>query len=129
MRDLPALVAELRDAGLPVEYQEPGERGRIPPGVDLAVYRIVQEALTNVLRHAGRVPVRVVVTHRGDAVELSVVDEGPVPHPGRGAGRGGGHGLIGMRERVALYGERLTAGPRPGGGYAVAARVPTGEVR
>lgn len=117
---LPALVDEIRAAGLPVDLRIDGEPVPLPAGVDLAAYRIVQEALTNTLRHAGPATAHVRVRYCGPAVEVHVMDDGTRgPTPGRG-----GHGLVGMRERAALYGGALNAGPRAGGGYAVHARLP-----
>jgi signal transduction histidine kinase len=93
------------------------------PGVDLAAYRIVQEALTNVIRHARTDSATVRVEYERRAVRLEIVDEGR-GHGREGAPAGGGHGLPGMRERAALYGGELEAGPREGGGFAVRARLP-----
>lgn len=118
---LPALVAEIRATGLDVALTVEGTPRELPPAVDLSAYRIVQEALTNTLRHAAarRAEVRVQFGHE---LTLDVRDDG------RGAGddttRGSGRGLVGMRERVALFGGELTAGPSFGGGYAVHARIP-----
>ena len=117
--------APRRDAGLGPAGRG-GRRGSprpLPPGVDLSAYRIVQEALTNVLRHAGGASARVVVRYEPDAVELEVADDGPGPPEDPEAS--GGHGLIGMRERVQLFGGELEAGPRPGGGFLVRARLPS----
>jgi signal transduction histidine kinase len=94
---------------------------QLPPGVDLSAYRIVQEALTNTLKHAGEAQAEVVVRYERAALELTVVDNGLGPPA---TVNGSGHGLIGMRERVALYGGELEAGTRNGGGYAVRARLP-----
>jgi signal transduction histidine kinase len=97
----------------------------VPPGVDLSAYRVVQEALTNVIKHAGQgVSACVSVGCHPDELCIEVVDNG------RGASvpsSAAGHGLMGMRERVAVWGGELTAGPRPGGGYRVRARIPFGE--
>jgi signal transduction histidine kinase len=98
-----------------------GERVTLPPGVDLAAYRIVQEGLTNTIKHARAAHATVGVRYSSGALELLVEDDG------RGAlstSNGAGHGLIGMRERVALYGGTLETGARPGGGFRVAARLP-----
>jgi signal transduction histidine kinase len=120
---LDELVGRVAGAGVPVETFVEGERGAVPAGVDLAAYRIVQEALTNVLKHAGRARARVLVRYEPRAVHLEVLDDG------RGAGRadmlgvGAGQGLVGMRERAALYDGELQAGPRVGGGYRVAATL------
>ena len=119
---LAGLVEQVRAAGLPVQLTVEGERPPLPPGLDLAAYRVVQEALTNTLKHAGAS--NAAVTVRYDAAELAVdvVDDGA----GKAANgtRGGGHGLVGMRERVALYGGDVRAGPRSGGGFVVSARFP-----
>jgi signal transduction histidine kinase len=117
---LDALLGQTRDAGLPVELTVEGERQAIPPGVDLAAYRIVQEALTNTRRHAGPGRAFVALRYRPEALELAVTNDGRV----RARGAEGGHGLVGMRERTALYGGDLEAGPRPEGGYEVRARLP-----
>ena len=119
-----ALAAHVREAGVAVELCVDGDRDRVPAGVDLAAYRIVQEALTNVLKHASASHAAVRVGYRPGAIELEVLDDG---HGSPGAGNGGagtGHRLIGMRERASLYGGVLEAGPRAGGGFAVRARLP-----
>jgi signal transduction histidine kinase len=121
LADLEALVEQARAGGLPVELAVEGAREPLPPGVDLAAYRIVQEALTNARRHAGPARARVTVRYGGGALGLEVADDGSRAS----GGAGDGHGLVGMRERVALYGGELQAGPRPGGGFAVRARLPT----
>jgi signal transduction histidine kinase len=120
---LRVLVAQTKDAGLPVRYTVRGEEYPLPTGVSLAVYRIAQEALTNTLKHAGpQARAGVVVDYGEREFRISVGDSGhgaPVV-----TGFSGGHGLIGMRERATLYGGTLEAGPRPGGGYLVEARFP-----
>jgi signal transduction histidine kinase len=115
-----ALVEKVRAAGLPVELHVEGRPVALPPGVDLSAYRIVQEALTNALKHAGPARVRVRVRYGEDALELEVVDDGA----GVAGDADSGHGLLGMRERVALYGGSLRTGAQPGGGYAVGVRLP-----
>jgi signal transduction histidine kinase len=100
----------------------------LPPGIDLSAYRIVQEALTNTLKHAGGASAHVLVRYGPDAVELEVVDDGTGPPPAEANGAARGHGLIGMRERVQLFGGELDAGPRPGGGFRVWARLPAETV-
>ena len=117
---LDTLIGPVREAGLPVVLRVEGERSSIPPGVDNAAYRIVQEALTNALKYAGRAPTEVVIRYTPDAVELEVIDEGIVATAADGIGRG----LAGMRQRVALFGGSIKAGKRPGRGYAVRARLP-----
>ena len=120
---LSELLDAMRASGLPVEAVVEGSPRPLPPGVDLSAYRIVQEALTNALRHAGGASARVVVRYEPDAVELEVADDGPGPPEDPEAS--GGHGLIGMRERVQLFGGELEAGPRPGGGFLLRARLPS----
>ncbi len=117
---LEALLAQTRETGLAVDYVVSGARRPLPPGVDLAVYRIVQEALTNVRKHAGPATARVRLEFAANGVELVVADDGRGGVPGDG----GGHGLIGMRERVALYGGTLTSGPGATGGFEIRARIP-----
>jgi signal transduction histidine kinase len=119
--DLPRLVTQVREAGLPVELHVEGERRAFPVGIELSAYRIVQEALTNALKHAGDAHAAVHVRYGAEALEVEVSDDGP----GNGAnGAGGGHGLVGMRERVALYGGRFEAGHDPSGGFVVRATLP-----
>jgi signal transduction histidine kinase len=125
MANLDALLERARRAGLPVEVRVEGQPTALPPGVDLAAYRVVQEALTNTLRHAGPTSAQVAVHYDGDSLDLEIIDEGRGVTPGNGTG----HGLIGMRERVALYGGELQAGERPGGGFAVRARLPVDPVK
>ena len=117
--DLGDLIGQVREAGLPVELHVEGEPEPLPPGVDLSAYRIVQEALTNTLKHAGPAHARVTVRYCNNEVELEVADDGA----GNGTGGGSGQGLIGMRERVAIYGGVFESGRR-NGGYVVRARLP-----
>jgi signal transduction histidine kinase len=114
-----ALLDDVRGAGLPVELRVTGARRELSPGIDLCAYRIVQEALTNTLRHAGPATAHVLLRYGEDEIEVEVADTGA------GALNGGvpGQGLAGMRERVALFGGQFHAGPREGG-YVVAARLP-----
>ena len=130
LRSLTGLVEQLREAGMAVDLRIEGEMEALTPGVDLAAYRIVQEALTNALRHGGHADARVTVRYHPNGVELEIDDDGAgVPAAGNSA-NGSGHGLIGMRERAALYGGRFDAGPRPEGGFAVRATLPlTGSAR
>jgi signal transduction histidine kinase len=118
---LDELAARVTAAGVPVEVDIDGKRTAIPAGVDLAAYRIVQEALTNVLKHAGAARASVRVRYGRGSVHVEVLDDGRGAASGATPGNGSGHGLVGMRERAALYGGDLDAGPRPGGGYRVAA--------
>jgi signal transduction histidine kinase len=123
LRRVEQLVAEMRDAGLTVELQVTGSFDALPPGVDLAGYRIVQEALTNALKHAPGADVSVDI-RAGRELDIQVRDDGdPAPAAANGHGHVG-HGLIGMRERAALYGGSLTTGAAPGGGFRVHARIP-----
>jgi signal transduction histidine kinase len=115
------LVGQHRDAGLPVELSIDGDRRELPVGIELSAYRIVQEALTNALKHAGDAHATVRVRYGVDSLELEIVDDGP--GDSRGAS-GGGHGLVGMRERVALYGGRFDARRGPSGGFAVRVVLP-----
>jgi signal transduction histidine kinase len=120
MRELDSLVARTRAAGLPVSLKVEGEPRRLPAGMDLAAYRVVQEALTNTIKHAGPVPTEVTVRWRPSHLELEIVDTGSAA----GNGHSGGHGLIGMEERVRLYDGELRTGRRAGGGFEVVARLP-----
>jgi signal transduction histidine kinase len=124
--ELPALARRMNDAGLPVELSVQGLQRPLPASAALSVYRIVQESLTNTLRHAGPARARVLLRYLPDALEVLVSDNGAgvARDEGSPGPEGGGHGLVGMRERVALFGGELVAGPRPEGGYAVHARIP-----
>lgn len=115
-----ALAAQVSDAGLAVEVRVEGAHRELPPGVDLSAYRVVQEALTNALKHAGPARATVVLRYLPDALEIEVADTGA----GTPNGDGSGHGLAGMRERVAVFGGEIESGPRPGGGFEVRARLP-----
>jgi signal transduction histidine kinase len=125
LKELDRLVEQVQAAGLPVQIVIEGEPRELPPGVDLSAYRIVQEALTNALKHAGPARARVLLRYDADELELEIADDGA----GSGDGAGTGQGLIGMRERVSVYGGELQAGQRPEGGYALRARLPLGSVR
>jgi signal transduction histidine kinase len=118
--DLDALLEQIRRAGLPVTLEVDGEPAPLPSGLDLCAYRIVQEALTNALKHAGPAQAHVRLRWSANALDLDVVDDGRGPL----AANGSGHGLIGMRERVALYGGRLETGPGEDHGFAVRAHLP-----
>jgi signal transduction histidine kinase len=122
------LIEESRASGLPVEMTLQGEPVEVPAGVDLVVYRVIQEALTNARKHAGPALGKVAVRLRceGDSLEVRVTDDGKGPGARPGGGPGVGHGLVGMRERVAAYGGKLRTGPRPGGGFEVVATLPIG---
>jgi signal transduction histidine kinase len=121
LADLGELLDAMRATGLAVEAVVEGSSRSLPPGVDLSAYRIVQEALTNALRHAGGASARVLVRYEPNALELEIADDGPGPPDGAPTR---GHGLIGMRERAQLFGGAFEAGPRPGGGFLVRARLP-----
>ena len=114
------LVEQTREAGLPTELRLEGERTELPQVIDLTAYRLVQEGLTNALKHAKATHAEVLVRYDDGSVELVVRDDGT----GGGNGDGGGHGLVGMRERVAVCGGELHAGPRPNGGFELRARLP-----
>jgi signal transduction histidine kinase len=122
MAEIGRLADQIRSAGVEVELKVEGEPGELPPGVDLSAFRIAQEGLTNVLKHGGGVA-RVLVRYSPGAVAVEIADDGRAGTDGAPA-EGTGHGLIGMRERVAVFGGELTAGPVPGGGYRMAARLP-----
>ncbi|HLX19526.1 MAG TPA: sensor histidine kinase [Gaiellaceae bacterium] len=119
--DVPTLVTQVREAGLPVELRIDGDQRELPVGLELSAYRIVQEALTNALKHAGDAHATVRISYGVDSLQLEIVDNG--------AGEqteltGGGHGLVGMRERVALYGGRFEADRPATGGFAVRVLLP-----
>lgn len=127
--EIPALLARLATAGLKVDLQIEGSQRDAPAGVELSAYRIVQEALTNTLKHAGAAHATVRLVWSEDHLEVEVCDDGPatgitapIPVPADS----GGKGLVGMRERVMLFGGELETGPSPHGGYRVAARLPLG---
>jgi signal transduction histidine kinase len=122
MEFVDTLIDQVREAGMPVSLEVEGDPRPLPASVDLSAYRIVQEALTNALKHAGPASALVKVRYARDELVIEVVDDGagaPVPN-----GDGGGHGLVGMRERVTLFGGALDTGVRTEGGYAVRARLP-----
>jgi signal transduction histidine kinase len=126
---LPALVERVRAAGLDVRLAVGAMPPELPSGVDLAAYRVIQEALTNVLKHAGASPTTVSVAVRDGDLIAEVADAGPQGGAQPAAARpmpGSGRGLLGLRERVALYGGELSAGPQSGGGWVVRARLPSG---
>jgi len=123
--DLDGLLAEVAKAGLGVRLRVEGTPAPLPAGVDLSAYRIVQEALTNVVKHAGPARAQVAIRYRDHEVMVEVTDDGRgVTAPTSNGRARVGHGLIGMRERVAVFGGDLEVGPRPGGGFRVAARLP-----
>jgi signal transduction histidine kinase len=123
--ELPRLADRLRAAGLEIEVKIAGDCAGLPPAVDLSAYRIVQEALTNTLKHAGcdaRAAVR--ITREPDAITIQVADDGAGRPPGNPSGTETGHGLIGIRERAAVFGGEVRAGARPEGGFSIHARLP-----
>ena len=120
---LQELASATARAGVQVEIEVQGQPRELPAGVDLAAYRIVQESLTNVIKHARTGHSRVLVVYEPEALRVEVTDRGRGTAPG-----GSGHGLVGMRERVALYGGEVSTGPLPGSGYRVAARLPAEPV-
>jgi signal transduction histidine kinase len=125
---LATLVGNMSAAGLKVELETDGSPGPLPASVDLAAYRIIQEALTNSARHSGAARATVRVRYRASDVEIEVEDEGTAdPKPSRAAGTGSGSGIAGMTDRAQALGGRLAAGPRPGGGFLVTALLPVSE--
>ena len=118
--EIERLVRHARDRGLPVEVSIEGDPVELPTGIDLTAYRLVQEGLTNAIKHARAGQAEVVIRYENGHVELTVSDDGR----GGGDGGGSGHGLVGMRERVHVYGGELEAGPRPEGGFRLRARLP-----
>jgi signal transduction histidine kinase len=119
------LLSSLEATGLPVSLTVEGEPFELPPGVDVSAFRIVQEALTNALKHAGPAHARVTLRYSDADLEVEIVDDGR----GNGGGPGTGHGLAGIRERVAVYGGELETGRRAEGGYALRARLPLDTTR
>jgi signal transduction histidine kinase len=129
LADLGSLVSQVRDAGLQVWINVEGQRESVPPGIDLSAYRVIQEALTNVIKHAGSAAATVTIRYRDDSVTVEIANQAPavpvahVPAPRTGSG----HGIIGMRERVAVFGGEFSVGPRPDGGFLVRACFPIGK--
>ena len=122
LRRVERLASQVRDAGLAVRLSVHGDLNRLPAGVDLAGYRILQEALTNALKHAPHANVEASLSCTDAELEIDVIDDGDASSPVRSEHLG--HGLLGMRERAALYGGELVTGPRDGRGFAVHARIP-----
>jgi signal transduction histidine kinase len=126
---VPELVGGVGAAGLPVSLSVAGARRELPPGLDLAAYRVVQEALTNVLKHAPAASTAVRIAYRDDDLLIEVTDDGTALTVRESGGeRGSGRGLLGLRERIAIYGGSLEAGPRPGVGWRVRATIPLAAV-
>ena len=120
LHQVPALITQMCQAGVSVELSVRGAERSLPAGVDLAAYRVVQEALTNVLKHAGRVAARVQLSYEAGSLGIDIRDAGRSPStPGRP-----GHGLIGMRERITLYGGSVDVSQPPDGGFRVSVRIP-----
>jgi signal transduction histidine kinase len=124
--DLEELLERAREAGVRVQLAVEGEPRPLPQSVDLSAYRIVQEALTNVVKHAGRADTTVTLGYRPDGLELTIADAGDAA-PNADARGPGGHGLVGMRERAAIFGGTLTAGPRGDHGFEVRGMLPYGD--
>ncbi len=124
LADVDALAKRVAGAGLPVDVTVEGTPVALPASIDLSAYRIIQEALTNALKHAGPARASVRIRFAADGVEVEITDDGSGPAAGAPGQRG--RGLIGMQERVALFGGDLDAGPRAGGGFRVRARLPYG---
>lgn len=124
LADLPSLLATVEGTGVSADLRVEGQAPLLSPGLDLAAFRVVQEALTNVVRHAGPAHVEVVVRYRIATMELSIEDDGRGAASSAADAPGGGHGITGMRERVELYGGDFASGSRPGGGFAVSATFP-----
>jgi signal transduction histidine kinase len=124
LASIDGLIEETSKAGLPVDLRVEGEPVALSAGLDLSAYRIVQEALTNALKYAGPARAQVVIRYGDRELELAITDDGAGGRAEPADGQPAGHGLLGMQERVALYGGSMTAGPRAGGGYALHARLP-----
>jgi signal transduction histidine kinase len=124
LAQLDRLLQEVRQAGLPVQVKIEGDPVPLPPAADLSTYRIVQEALTNVLKHRGAAATTVWLHYRPDALNIEVINQSSSLEKSTPLTEGGGHGLIGMRERLTMLGGTLDAGPYRDGGFRVAARVP-----
>ena len=122
---LPDLIDEVRGAGVPVELVEEGERRELPAGIDLVAFRVIQESLTNVRKHAGGAATQVALRYGANDLDLEITNEAG---RAQAAMNGGGHGLFGMRERVRLFGGRFEAGEQAGGGFRVHASLPLEEV-
>jgi signal transduction histidine kinase len=128
LKQLDGLVKEMENLGLPTEVKIIGMEKPIPESVDLSAYRIIQEALTNVLKHAGPAKATVTVKHSIDMMELEIIDNGKGKITGSGK-QSGGRGIIGMQERISLHGGKLETGNLPGGGFFVRAKLPLNRGR
>src|SRR5215472_13098220 len=125
---LQALIDRVAAAGLPVELHADDVPRGLPPGLDLTAFRVIQEALTNVIKHAGKPRTSVSIGYRDGGLVVEVADAGQPPGTAGPVALGAGRGLLGLRERTALYGGELDAGPRPAGGWLVRARIPVGPL-
>ncbi len=124
LENLDNLAARAAEAGVRVDLDVRGEHLALSPGLDLAAYRVIQEAVTNVIKHATTDSCQVTVAYQEDALALEITDNG-AGLSGNGSGtQAAGHGIAGMRERVGMYGGSFRAGPLPGGGFQIAARFP-----
>jgi len=123
---LPAMVERARKAGIPAELEVKGKALELSPGADAAAYRLIQEALTNIYKHAGTASTSVTLDYRPDSLEIAIVNDDDGYRLADGPLDSGGQGLVGMRERMGLYGGEMEATPRPGGGFEVKARLPIG---
>ena len=130
LADLGSLAAQVQDAGLQVWINVDGQRGSVPPGIDLSAYRVIQEALTNVIKHAASATATVTIRYRDDSVTVEIANQAPAVPVAYAPGprTGSGHGIIGMRERVAVFGGQFAAGPAPDGGFVVRACFPVAAV-
>jgi signal transduction histidine kinase len=129
LADLKELADTVQASGTLVELHMPDLGDQLSPALELTIYRVVQEALTNVVKHAPGAPATVDVDRCGHGIRIEVTDGGNLARPGGGPGFTPGHGIVGMRERVAAFGGSLDAGPRPGGGFRVLAEIPAGVAR
>jgi signal transduction histidine kinase len=125
---LPDLIDEVRGAGVPVELVEEGQRRELPAGIDLVAFRVIQESLTNVRKHAGGAPTQVAVRYGAKELEVEVRNDAGRAQAAMNGG-GGGHGIFGMSERVRLFGGRFEAGEAAGGGFRVHALLPLEDVQ
>jgi len=124
LADLASLVERTGEAGVLVELRVRGERPLLPAGLDLAAYRVIQEAVTNVIKHAATDSCQVTIAYQQDALTLEVTDNGSGSAASGGELPVAGNGIIGMRERAAMYGGKVRAGPLPGRGFLITARFP-----
>ena len=126
LAQLPAMIERARKAGVPAELKVKGDALELSPGADVAAYRLVQEALTNIYKHAGTATTVVTLDYRPDSLRIAIANDDDGYRLADGPLDSGGQGLVGMRERMELYGGEMVAAPRPGGGFEVKARLPIG---